>query len=71
MPYVRACHATPCAHLQPASLPYPPQASAISTLWDSSAQQSSASRIVMKGNAFEITSQGSADPLTRAQSMRV
>ena len=53
------------------SLPYPPQASVISTLWDSSAQQSSASRIVMKGNAFEITSQGSADPLTRAQSMRV
>ena len=48
-----------------------PQASVISTLWDSSAQQSSASRIVMKGNAFEITSQGSADPLTRAQSMRV
>ena len=51
--------------------PTPPQASVISTLWDSSAQQSSASRIVMKGNAFEITSQGSADPLTRAQSMRV
>ena len=68
MLYVRACHVTPCA-LSPQ--PYVPQASAISTLWDSSAQQSAASRIAMSGNSFEITSQGSADPLTRAQSMRV
>jgi hypothetical protein len=46
------------------------EASAISHLWDASAQQSSAERIA-RGASFQITSQGSADPLHRAQSLRV